>query len=135
MCIFCKIIQGEIPSYKVYEDDKVLAILDISQATKGHTLVMPKMHYETIFDLNDEITAHLYQVVQKISKHYQTKIPNLKGLNLLNNNLPKAGQTVPHYHVHIIPRYEDDNLVDMQFTDNSQTVDFNNLLNVIKING
>lgn len=117
MCVFCKIISGEYSSSKIYEDDKVLAILDLSQATYGHTLVMPKAHYENIFDLDSEIASHLFKVVKQISNHYQTVIPNLKGINLLNNNGQKAGQTVMHYHMHIIPRYENDDLVDMKFTE------------------
>ncbi len=117
MCVFCKIISGEYNSSKIYEDDKVLAILDLSQATFGHTLVMPKAHCENIFDLNEEIAEHLFKVVTKIAKHYKKVIPNLKGINLLNNNGLKAGQTVMHYHMHIIPRYEDDDLGDMKFTE------------------
>lgn len=117
MCVFCKIISGEYSSSKIYEDDKVLAILDLSQATYGHTLAMPKAHYENIFDLDIEVASHLFKVVKQISNHYQTVIPNLKGINLLNNNGQKAGQTVMHYHMHIIPRYEDDDLVDMKFTE------------------
>ena len=117
MCVFCKIISGEFNSSKIYEDDKVLAILDLSQATYGHTLVMPKEHYENIFDLSEETASHLLSVVTKIAKHYNNVIPNLKGINLLNNNGLKAGQTVMHYHMHIIPRYEDDDLEDMKFTE------------------
>ena len=117
MCVFCKIISGEYSSSKIYEDDKVLAILDLSQATVGHTLVMPKAHYENIFDLDTDVAGHLLKVVKQISNHYQKVIPNIKGINLLNNNGTKAGQTVMHYHMHIIPRYEDDDLVDMKFTE------------------
>ena len=117
MCVFCKIISGEFNSSKIYEDDKVLAILDLSQATYGHTLVMPKEHCENIFDLNEDTAGHLLSVVTKIAKHYNNVIPNLKGINLLNNNGQKAGQTVMHYHMHIIPRYEDDDLEDMKFTE------------------
>lgn len=117
MCVFCKIISGEFNSCKIYEDEKVLAILDLSQATYGHTLVMPKTHYENIFDLDEEVAKHLFSVVKKISNHYKEVIPTLKGINLLNNNNEAAGQTVMHYHMHIIPRYEDDDLVNMQFTE------------------
>jgi histidine triad (HIT) family protein len=117
MCVFCKIVSGEYSSSKIYEDDKVLAILDLSQASYGHTLVMPKKHYENIFDLDTETAMHLFSVVKLISNHYQNVLPNLKGINLLNNNGSKAGQVVMHYHMHIIPRYEDDDLVDMKFTE------------------
>ena len=117
MCVFCKIISGEFNSSKIYEDDKVLAILDLSQATYGHTLVMPKMHYENIFDLDEETAKHLFSVVKKISNHYKEVLPNLKGINLLNNNGSRAGQTVMHYHMHILPRYDDDDLGDIHFTE------------------
>ena len=131
MCVFCKIINGEYGSSKIYEDEKVLAILDLSQATTGHTLVMPKEHYENIFDLEEETAKHLFSVVKKISNHYQKVIPNLKGINLLNNNGAKAGQTVMHYHMHIIPRYEDDDLVEMKFTEHK--LNLNELCENLKI--
>ena len=131
MCVFCKIISGEYSSSKIYEDDKVLAILDLSQATLGHTLVMPKEHYENIFDLELETAKHLFSVVKNICNHYQKVIPNLKGINLLNNNGEKAGQTVMHYHMHIIPRYEDDDLVEMKFTEHK--LDLKELSEKLKI--
>ena len=131
MCVFCKIISGEYNSSKIYEDDKVLAILDLSQATYGHTLVMPKEHYENIFDLDEETAKHLFSVVTKIAKHYNCVIPNLKGLNLLNNNGVKAGQTVMHYHMHIIPRYDDDDLGEMKFTEHK--LDLNSICQQLKI--
>ena len=131
MCVFCKIISGEYSSSKIYEDDKILAILDLSQATTGHTLVMPKEHYENIFDLDLETAKQLFSVVKKISNHYQNVIPNLKGINLLNNNGAKAGQTVMHYHMHIIPRYEDDDLVEMKFTEHK--LNLNELCENLKI--
>ena len=131
MCVFCKIISGEFNSCKIYEDDKVLAILDLSQATYGHTLVMPKAHYENIFDLDSEVAQHLFDVVVKIANHYKKVIPNLAGINLLNNNGSKAGQTVMHYHMHIIPRYENDDLVDMHFTEHK--LNLNEICEKIKL--
>ena len=131
MCVFCKIVSGEYNSSKIYEDDKVLAILDLSQASYGHTLVMPKVHYENIFDLDNSVAEHLFGVVKKICNHYQNTIPNLKGINLLNNNGGKAGQVVMHYHMHIIPRYEDDDLVDMKFTEHK--LDLNEICNNLRI--
>ena len=131
MCVFCKIISGEYNSSKIYEDDKVLAILDLSQATYGHTLVMPKNHYENIFELDEETSKHLFDVVTKISKHYKKVIPNLTGINLLNNNGLRAGQTVMHYHMHIIPRYDDDDLVNMQFTEHK--LNLNEICEQLKI--
>ena len=131
MCVFCKIISGEFNSSKIYEDDKVLAILDLSQATYGHTLVMPKEHYENIFDLEEETAKHLFSVVKKICNHYQETLPNLKGINLLNNSGEKAGQTVMHYHMHILPRYEDDDLENMHFTEHK--LNLNEIREVLKI--
>ncbi|MDX8361250.1 MULTISPECIES: HIT family protein [Bacillaceae] len=103
-CIFCKIINGEIPSAKVFENEHVIAILDISQVTKGHTLVIPKVHKENIFDLTPDIARNIFEVVPKIANSIKEQFQPL-GLNLLNNNGEIAGQTVFHYHMHIIPRY------------------------------
>lgn len=103
-CIFCKIINGEIPAAKVYENDKVLAFLDISQVTKGHTLVIPKVHKENIYELTPEIAKDVFEVVPKIANAIKSQY-NPVGLNLLNNNGEKAGQSVFHYHMHLLPRY------------------------------
>jgi histidine triad (HIT) family protein len=103
-CIFCQIINGKIPSAKVYEDDHVYAFLDISQVTKGHTLVIPKVHKENIYELTPDIASHLFQVVPKIANAIKEQY-NPIGLNLLNNNGEAAGQSVFHFHMHIIPRY------------------------------
>lgn len=133
MCVFCKIINKEFSSYKIYETNNVLAILDISQATYGHTLVMPKMHVENIFEIKDDLLQEIYSVVGTICKHYKKVLPNLKGINLLNNNGEKAGQTVNHYHVHIIPRYNDDDLLDMKFTDHSKLLNLQEIENLLKL--
>ncbi|HEY8365282.1 MAG TPA: HIT family protein [Haloplasmataceae bacterium] len=106
-CIFCKIINNEIPNVKIYEDDKVVAFLDISQVTKGHTLVIPKKHVENIYEVDEITISDLYKRVPKIAKAI-TKAFNAQGCNIVNNNGEIAGQTVFHYHVHIIPRYNDD---------------------------
>jgi histidine triad (HIT) family protein len=103
-CIFCKIINGEIPSAKVYENEHVLAFLDISQVTKGHTLVIPKVHKENIFELTSDIAKNLFEAVPNIANAIKQTY-NPVGLNLVNNNGEQAGQTVFHYHLHIIPRY------------------------------
>lgn len=103
--IFCKIIAGEIPCTKVYEDEDVLAFLDINQVTKGHTLVVPKKHYDNILNTPKEIMHKVMDVAQRIG---QVAIAFLgaKGVNFLMNCYEAAGQTVMHYHVHVIPRYE-----------------------------
>ncbi|EIJ81957.1 histidine triad (HIT) protein [Bacillus methanolicus PB1] len=103
-CIFCKIVNGEIPSAKVYENEHVLAFLDISQVTEGHTLVIPKIHKENVYELTPEIARNLFEVVPEISNAIK-KAYNPAGMNLVNNNGETAGQTVFHYHIHIIPRY------------------------------
>ncbi|MGD6872169.1 HIT family protein [Sutcliffiella horikoshii] len=103
-CIFCKIIDGDIPAAKVYEDEHVLAFLDISQVTKGHTLVIPKVHKENIYELTPEIAENLFKVVPKIANSIKEQFEPI-GLNLLNNNGEAAGQSVFHYHLHILPRY------------------------------
>ena len=93
-CIFCRIISGEIPSYKVYEDSEFLAFLDISQFTPGHTLVIPKQHYRFVWDV--ENIAGYYQVVQKIAAHYSAL-----GYKFIDSLV--MGRDVPHAHVHLIP--------------------------------
>ncbi len=103
-CIFCKIVNGEIPSAKVFENEDVIAFLDISQVTKGHTLVVPKVHKENIYELTPEIARKIFEVVPKIANSIKEQFQPV-GLNLLNNNGEKAGQSVFHYHMHIIPRY------------------------------
>jgi histidine triad (HIT) family protein len=103
-CIFCKIIEGEIPSSKVYEDEHVLAFLDISQVTKGHTLVIPKLHKENIYELTEGLASKVFAAVPKITNAIKAEYDPI-GLNLLNNNGEDAGQSVFHFHLHIIPRY------------------------------
>ncbi|MGN1387267.1 MAG: HIT family protein [Bacillus sp. (in: firmicutes)] len=103
-CIFCSIIKGDIPCAKVYEDEHVLAFLDISQVTKGHTLVIPKIHKENVYELTPEIARNLYQSVPKIANAIKAEF-NPIGLNTLNNNGELAGQSVFHFHLHLIPRY------------------------------
>lgn len=103
--VFCRIIDGEIPSYKLYEDDDVIAILDISQVTKGHTLVISKKHYENFLATPKEVMHKVMDVAQRIGQAQITTL-NAKGVNILSNCYKEAGQTVMHFHVHVIPRYE-----------------------------
>ena len=107
-CIFCKIIEGEIPSEKVYEDDIALAFLDINPVNTGHTLIVPKKHFENIYDLPEEISAHIMKIAKKIS--IALKNLGLDGINIIVNNGAAAGQIVPHFHTHVIPRLNGDNL-------------------------
>lgn len=103
-CLFCKIIDGEIPSTKVYEDDDVLAFLDISQTTKGHTLVIPKEHYDNFLDTPKETMHKVMDVAQRIGQA-QVMVLGAKGVNILSNVNKPAGQSIMHFHVHVIPRY------------------------------
>ena len=108
-CIFCKICNNEIPCSKIYEDDDFLCFLDINPVNKGHVLVIPKGHYETILDIPDDILRRLILVVKKISKAVKNGM-NVGGFNVTMNNYKEAGQVVPHAHFHIIPRIENDGL-------------------------
>jgi histidine triad (HIT) family protein len=108
-CIFCKIVDGKIPCSKVYENDKILAFLDISPINKGHTLVIPKKHYETLLDMPDNLLAELMKAAKKIAKAV-IRVARTDGFNLIQSNKAVAGQTVPHFHLHIIPRIEGDGL-------------------------
>lgn len=105
-CIFCKIINGEIPSAKVYEDEHVFAFLDIGQVTKGHTLVIPKVHKENVFELPEEVAGNVFKAVPKIASAIKSAYEP-EGLNILQNNGEAAGQSVFHFHMHLIPRHGD----------------------------
>lgn len=108
-CIFCKIISEEIPCHKVYEDDDILAFLDISPVSLGHTLVIPKKHSETILDTPDETLKKILSVSKKIATVLM-EVTEATGFNLNQNNFEVAGQVVPHLHFHIIPRFQNDGL-------------------------
>ncbi|WP_406661816.1 HIT family protein [Methanolobus sp. ZRKC3] len=107
-CLFCKIVAGEIPSHKVYEDDFVYAFLDIYPCSEGHTIVLPKQHFTRFTDMDEKDAANLFAAVNKVVKNVE-KILELEGANIGINNGEIAGQTVQHVHVHIIPRREGDN--------------------------
>ncbi len=108
-CVFCKIIKGEIPSFTIYEDEKFKVILDRFPSAKGHMLVLPKKHFENIFEIDDEYAESAMVVAKKMATLLaDTYKP--AGINILQNNGEAAGQTVFHYHIHIIPRYDDDKI-------------------------
>ena len=104
-CIFCQIVSGQIPSSKVYEDEEVLAFLDITQVTKGHTLVIPKQHYRNMLEMDAEAASSLFARVPKIAQQLREKL-GASGVNIINNNEEAAGQTVFHTHVHLLPRFD-----------------------------
>lgn len=106
-CVFCKIIKNEIPTSKVYEDENFIAILDISPANKGHVLIIPKKHTETFLDTDDETTAKMINIAKKVAKGV-IRTTKCTGYNILINNYKIAGQMIPHLHLHIIPRTNDD---------------------------
>ena len=103
-CVFCKIISGDIPSMRVYEDDACIAALDINPASPGHTLIIPKFHKKDLRELEVQEIAHLFSVA-KLMGERQIERLEADGFNLVQNNGAAAGQTVPHFHIHVIPRY------------------------------
>lgn len=105
-CIFCKIAQGEIPSKKIYEDENVLAFLDINPTSYGHTLVIPKKHAASFLEADEKTLENVFAVAQKIARHLEKEL-KCDGINVLSNIHEAAGQSVEHFHVHLIPRYAD----------------------------
>ena len=106
-CIFCKILKGELPCMKIYEDEHTMAFLDIAKDVDGHILVIPKKHVTNILDADGETLSHVMNTVKKIGVHL-TENCGYEGMNILNANNECSGQTVFHLHIHIIPRKRDD---------------------------
>lgn len=109
-CIFCKIIKGEIPSFTVYEDETFKVILDRFPAAQGHVLIIPKEHYSDMFSLPEEVAAKVYSLAQKVAAHIKKEV-GAEGINIVQNNGEAAGQSVHHFHLHIIPRKMGDGIV------------------------
>ena len=107
-CIFCKLANGEIPTNKIYEDDLFTVILDADPVSKGHALILPKNHYANIFELGDEEASKIFTLAKKLATHMKDVL-HCDGFNILQNNGETAGQTVFHYHMHLIPRYKGGN--------------------------
>lgn len=107
-CIFCKLANGVFPTNSIYEDEDFNVILDASPATKGHALILPKEHYANMFEIDDDILAKVAKLAKKIMTH-EKEILGCDGYNLVQNNGEAAGQTVFHFHMHLIPRYSDNN--------------------------
>lgn len=108
-CIFCAIAEGKIPSAKVYEDEHVFAFMDIAPANPGHLVVIPKQHYRNIFDIPAEVASKIMKAVVPLATAIRAAL-NPDGLNLIQNNEPAGFQTVFHFHLHLIPRWETDSL-------------------------
>ena len=133
-CIFCKILKGEIPSYKIYEDENVFAFLDITQGTKGHSLIIPKKHIKNVYELTDVDASNIFKIVPKISNALKESFDPI-GKNIISNNeLPL--QSVFHFHIHLIPRYKNDGM-ELSTLNNYGKVnsdEFEKLVNSIKKN-
>lgn len=120
--IYTKILTGEIPSYKVYEDDRVYAFLDIAQVTPGHTLVIPKQHTTSVLETEDELAGHVFLITTKLAKHITTTL-QANGCNILTNAHAAAGQEIFHFHVHIIPRFHETDGFMTHFTSSLPTAE------------
>lgn len=129
-CIFCKIAKKEIPGNIIYEDDICMAFLDLSQVTNGHTLVIPKKHYDSILEVDQDVLKHLIKITQMLSKQIVSKL-NAKGVNILTNANQVAGQTVMHFHIHIIPRYHEKEGIEISFKDRGKEVDLDKIYQAI----
>ncbi|MBQ8946361.1 MAG: HIT family protein [Lachnospiraceae bacterium] len=106
-CIFCKIANGEIPSRTIYEDDLFRVILDLGPAARGHALILPKEHYGNIYELPEDKTARAFTLAKRMAERMTDKL-GCDGFNIVQNNGETAGQTVFHFHIHLIPRYSND---------------------------
>ncbi len=106
-CIFCKIANGEIPSKTLYEDEEFRVILDVNPATRGHALILPKEHADDLYELSEGQASQVMLLAKKMAAQMKEKL-HCDGLNLIQNNGETAGQTVKHFHLHLIPRYEND---------------------------
>ena len=131
--IFCRIIDGEIPCYKLYEDDEVLAFLDISQVTKGHALVVSKKHFDNFLSTPQEVMHKVMDVAQRIGQ-VDIRLLGAKGVNILSNCYPAAGQSVMHFHVHVIPRYEEGEGFKIEMKNNAEGLNLPALAGQIKEN-
>lgn len=117
-CIFCMIRDGDIPSRKVYEDENVFALLDTSQVTPGHTLLIPKEHVRNIFDYDEALASKVFAAVPKVTRALKNFDSKVKGLNVLVNNEEVASQTVFHSHIHLLPRYTEDDDFGLEWANN-----------------
>lgn len=106
-CLFCKLANGIIPTNSIYEDEDFNVIMDAAPASKGHALILPKEHFDNLYEIDPDILGKAAKLAQKVIKH-EKEVLNCDGYNLLQNNGEVAGQTIFHFHMHLIPRYKDD---------------------------
>ena len=119
-CLFCKIINGEIPSKTVYEDELVKVFLDINPSTNGDMLIVPKKHYENVYDLDEALVPHIHKLIKKLYDLVKEKL-GAEGLTIAQNN--GHGQEIKHYHVHVTPRYSNDGILVNKNTDSLKDLD------------
>lgn len=130
-CVFCKIIKDEIKPLLIYEDKSVMAFLDVNPVSEGHTLIVPKEHYENIFDISIDVIKEVSVVAKSLAEKYKLKL-GATGVNLLNASGKDAQQSVFHFHLHLVPRYKDDGM-DLWFHNYSKKeIDLNKTLDKIK---
>ena len=122
-CIFCKIINGDIPSKTIHEDENIKVIMDINPKTNGHLLVLPKTHYEDLFDIDDNILLEIINYIRNNYNYLKERL-NCEGLTIAQNN--GYGQDVKHFHIHLIPRYNDDKI---DLTKYEKTIDIDEIYN------
>lgn len=118
-CVFCKIINGDIPSTTIYEDDDIKAFFDISQVTPGHTLVVPKKHVKDIFAYDEDLAERVFKKIPMIARAIEASNPKIIGMNICQNNGEIAYQSVMHSHIHLVPRYSKDDDFSMHWGDNT----------------
>lgn len=129
-CILCKIVKGELSSKTIFEDDLVKAVLNINPVNEGHTLILPKVHYENIFDIPKEVLERIISVSKELSIKYKKKL-SAQGVNLLHASGTIAQQSIMHFHMHLVPRYKNDGL-DLWFHNQAKkNIDLNKILEKI----
>ncbi|MFX1276820.1 MAG: HIT family protein [Promethearchaeota archaeon] len=132
-CIFCDIVDRKIPAKIIYENDKVLAFLDIFPIFEGHTILIPKNHYHNIEDIKESDLMELIKVVKILAVHIHKKL-NIEGYNILQNNFKAAGQEINHFHIHIIPRIENDDRFKLKIPRNQASdEELEGVLKILKI--
>lgn len=133
-CIFCKIVNGEIPAKKVYEDDYTIAFLDINPISNGHTLVIPKKHYLNFQDSDENVVASVAITTKKVAEKLLKNCNSIQGFNYLSNSGSIAGQIIEHFHMHVIPKYSKENGFNINFIKDEDSFKINDFIDKIIIN-
>ncbi len=130
-CIFCRIAQKQVSANLVYEDEKVVAFLDIRPLNEGHTLVIPKAHYENIFDVPQELNAYIHGITKQVAVAVKKAI-KADGISIIQQNGKAATQDVPHLHVHVVPRYEGQKMLGFSQTSEADQEELNQIATKIR---